>query len=130
MKIKVTTAFDCTETGVTGHYRPGKLPIKLPGGETIQTSAGWAKARNQQRNWETLMQLMQLRSIITEVTAPRRDDIGLWSFEFQVDQDIVPALQEDCNNVPIITRLNEHTGCAAMIHTQGAEQNIWFQRIP
>ncbi len=137
MKVKVVTLFDCTATGVIGHYRHEKLPITLPSGEKVIDYPGWMKARNQQRNWETVTQLLQLRSQILLDEVPHRNELGQWEFEFEVersdtynnDNNPFKLLQEDCEKVPIVVGLTESDGCEGVIRTQGAEQNIWFQVI-
>ena len=136
MKIKVITLFDCTATGVTGHYRHEKLPIHLPG-VVIHDHPTWMKARNQQRNWETITQLLQLRSQIELNEIPKRTDLGHWEFYFGVENPLtyqlddlpLKLLMDDCEKVPIVTGLDEDPGCNDLIHTSGAEQNIWFQVI-
>lgn len=136
MKILATTAFDITATGVTGSYRPEKLPMISEIGTEIRDFPTWTRSRNQQRNLETVLQLAQMRSQIDGVTRPRRDAVtGLWSFEFSVERSDVYAagehdlayLASDCDNVPIVIGLDEAPGCADRIHVRGNEQNIWFQ---
>lgn len=136
MQIRVTTSFDCTATGVTGTFRADKLPQSLRTGGAVHDYLGWTRARNQQRNWETLTQIMQLRSQIEAVTDPQRDETtNLWSFTFAIerddvyrrDQDPLGCLLDDCGNVPIVIGLGETPGCADTVTAQGPEQNIWFQ---
>lgn len=136
MKILTTTAFDITATGVTGNFRPDKLPMISETGAEIRDYLAWTRSRNQQRNLETVLQLAQMRSQIDEITRPQRDNnTGLWSFEFSVERadvyaagkDDLACLRDDCNNVPIVIGLDESPGCADTIRVHGAEQNIWFQ---
>jgi hypothetical protein len=136
MRILTTTAFDITATGVTGNFRPEKLPMISETGTEIRDYHSWTRSRNQQRNLETVLQLAQMRSQIDGVTRPQRDnDTGLWQFEFTVERPEVYAnndddlawLRDDCNNVPIVIGLDEAPGCADRIHVSGNEQNVWFQ---
>ena len=138
MKILTTTAFDITDTGVTGNFRPEKLPMITQTGTEIRDYLAWTRSRNQQRNLETVLQLAQMRSQIDDITRPQRDsDTGLWSFEFSVERaDVYAAdkadlacLADDCKNVPIVIGLDEAPGCSDVIQVSGAEQNIWFQII-
>jgi len=137
VKIKVITLFDCTATGVTGHYRHEKLPMQLASGTVIRDHPGWLKARNQQRNWETISQLLQLRNQIELNETPTRNDLGHWEFNFsvenpmtyQLDDQPLKLLIDDCEKVPIVTGLDESQHCNDLIHTSGPEQNIWFQVI-
>ena len=137
MKIKVSTLFDCTATGVTGHYRYDKLPFYTDNGVRVVDHPGWMRVRNQQRNWETVTQILQLRTQIELTEVPEVNDLGHWQFHFEVensgayqnnDQQL-GALLDDCENVPIVIGLGEEPGCAPRIHTSGPEQNIWFQLI-
>ena len=136
MKILTTTAFDITATGVTGNFRSEKLPMISETGVAIRDYLTWTRSRNQQRNLETVLQLAQMRSQIGDITRPQRDkDTGLWQFEFTVERpevyannsDDLACLRDDCDNVPIVIGLDESPGCADVVRSQGADQNIWFQ---
>ena len=70
IKIKVCTLFDITTTGVTGHFKTSRIPFTDRAGHRIDTVDAWNRARNQQRNWETLTQLIQLRTQIDNVVEP------------------------------------------------------------
>jgi|LakMenE01Jun11ns_1017448.scaffolds.fasta_scaffold9894029_4 hypothetical protein len=136
MKIEVTTAFDCTPTLVTGNFSKDRLPMSTKQGLMVQNHIEWAHARNQQRNWETMLQLMQLRSHIVAYSEPQRDaHTNLWKFEFEIERpevyqngtDPLGCLLDDCANVPIVIKLTESDGCANTIYVKGPEQNVWFQ---
>lgn len=137
MKIRVKTKFDCTATGVTGNFRPQKLPVRINTGDVLQTREQWERARNQQRNWETLTQVLQLRSQILLEQVPQFNDDGTWEFEFEVeraevyskDDDPVGLLKEDCTNVPILTGLGETEKTANKMIGAGKDQNIWITAI-
>ena len=109
MKIRCTTTFDITATGVTGHCKPSRLPFIDASGQTIANEAEWNRARNQQRNLETIIQLLSLRTQIDNVTTPVFAD-NQWSFEFEVESDTIFAqaddslgvLKEDCLGVPML----------------------------
>ena len=126
MKIRCTTTFDITATGVTGYCKPSRLPFTDASGQTITSEAEWNQARNQQRNLETITQLLSLRTQIDNVTAPVFTD-NRWSFEFEVESDTIFAqaddllgtLKEDCYGVPML--LSADTALSA--------DNIWFEPI-
>jgi hypothetical protein len=124
--------FDCTVTGVTGHYRPSQVPFTDRTGREIQDQRTWIKSRNQQRNWETLLQLIGLRCLPEEITEPRHET-NAWTFSFSVDTPAVlgsndfDSLYRDCQGVPMIA--DPATGQASVIQTQGPERNIWFSAI-
>ena len=60
MSIQITTDFDCRPTGVTGHLRENLLPFTDQLGQQVTDISSWVRSRNQQRNWETIMQLIGL----------------------------------------------------------------------
>jgi hypothetical protein len=89
-------------------------------------------SRNQQRNWETLLQLIGLRCLPEDISMPVYQG-KVWRFSFSVDTPGVlgdndfDSLYRDCRGVPMIVDLS--TGHAATIETQGSGQNIWFSSI-
>ena len=85
IKIKVRTLFDITATGVTGHFKSSR--------HDFDSQESWNRARNQQRNWETLVQLLNLRTQIMEITVPVNDK-DFWSFEFESEL----LIYEEFNN--------------------------------
>ena len=138
MKVLCRTLFDCTFTGVTGHFRESQLPLTTKTGLTLQTQADWNRARNQHRNYESLIQLISLRTQPMNVSRPDRNEQG-WSFEFEVEaegvlsggnvNDDLAGLVADCDGVPMVTGLDEAGAVAATLHAQGTDQNIWFTVI-
>lgn len=109
MKIRCSTIFDITATGVTGHYKPSRIPFVDRAGTTIASERDWNRARNQQRNWETITQLISLRTQVESITDPVCVD-NQWLFEFEVesdtifllDNDPVGILKQDCYSVPML----------------------------
>ena len=88
MKVMCRTLFDCTHTGVTGHFRPQQLPYTTKSGIKLETPEHWNLARNQQRNWETLTQILSLRTQLFEITDPIPDQTGTrWMFEFETEAE-------------------------------------------
>ena len=138
MKIICRTFFDCSATGVTGHFRPSQVPFSDHVGREIQDLQSWNYARNQQRNWETLTQLISLRTQPLSVTYLRHTS-GTWSFEFEVESGLVysvsgqendiSGLVNECAGVPMITGLSEILTQQTVLVTQGPDQNIWFEPI-
>jgi hypothetical protein len=98
MKIRCTTTFDITATGVTGHYKPSRVPFTDRTGHVIANERDWNLARNQQRNWETLTQLISLRTQVDNI------------FDFEIESDTVfllgtdplGILKNDCQGVPML----------------------------
>jgi hypothetical protein len=138
MKVLCRTLFDCTFTGVTGHLRPQQLPFTTKTGLVIDTAEQWNRSRNQQRNWESLLQIISLRTQPMNVVAPVKHNDG-WHFEFDVESegvlssdigsDELAGLVGDCEGVPMVTGLDESEAVTATLHAQGANQNIWFTSI-
>ena len=137
MKILCRTLFDITATGVTGHFKSSRVPFRDAGDNTVTDEMSWNRSRNQQRNWETLTQLLQLRSQIFELSDPVKN-YSEWQFEFTVeidqlyllDGDEFGVLKQDCEGVPMITGLDEKHFLATTLSATGAQQNIWFQLTP
>lgn len=138
MKVMCHTLFDCTHTGVTGHFRPQQLPYVTKTGVKIDTMENWNVARNQQRNWESILQIISLRTQPMNVVYPVKQNHN-WHFEFEVEaegvlgsgahNDELAGLVADCEGVPMVTGLSETILGQATLHAQGANQNIWFSAI-
>lgn len=136
MQIRCRTTFDISQTGITGHFRPSQIPFVDRAGKKIIDLETWTKSRNQQRNLETISQILQLRTQIFEVGDPVEHN-GYWSFEFsvefegiyQTDQDTFGILKKDCEGVPMLTGLTEKYTLTPMLTTDGSQQNIWFETI-
>jgi hypothetical protein len=138
MKIICRTFFDCSATGVTGHFRPSQVPFDHRAGGVVRDQLTWTYARNQQRNWETLNQLISLRTQPLSVTSLGNEN-GTWSFEFEVEsglvfsasgqEDDITVLVNECEGVPMIVGLNETQTQNSVLITQGPDQNIWFDPI-
>ena len=138
MRVMCRTLFDCTWTGVTGHFRESQLPYTTKSGLTLQTQADWNRARNQHRNWESILQIISLRTQPMNVSRPVKQSDG-WCFEFEVEAAGVlsstygsgnlDGLIADCEGVPMVTGLDEAGAVAATLHAHGDNQNIWFTAI-
>jgi hypothetical protein len=136
MKILCRTYFDCSATGVTGHFRPSQIPFNDRVGQLIKHQGDWNYARNQQRNWETVNQLIALRTQPDNVT-PLPSLEGVWQFEFEVDNITVydgadgelSGLLNECAGVPMVVGLRETKTDQSVLVTTGPDQNIWFVSI-
>ena len=138
MKILCRTLFDCTRTGVTGNYKAGQLPFEDQAGQQITDYLSWINARNQQRNWETIMQVISLRAQPTVGEYPVALDLE-WHFVFEVevagvysgtgDVNDYTTLLRECDGVPMIVGLNETLGLDPKLISQGQQQNIWFETV-
>ena len=138
MKFACQTLFDITATGVTGHCKTTRMPFKDHAGQLIHDSDSWNRSRNQQRNWETLTQILSLRTQLFEITDPIPDQTGTrWMFEFETESDgiygpnddPVSVLRSDAQGVPMLRELNNDPDIDTVLITEGARQNIWFAPI-
>lgn len=135
MKIDCKTLFDCSATGVTGHFRPSQIPFVDRAGQAVDNMQSWNDSRNQQRNWETLLQIVGLRTQPQDIVYPYCND-GVWHFSFTVesegvfglsgDPDPLAGLLQDCNGVPMLVNLSERMGLEPVLTSWGENQNIWF----
>lgn len=121
IRVVCTTRFDITATGVKSHFNISRLPFQDATGRNIANNDDWNHARNQQRNWETINQIISLRTLPDEISDPIKTDQdgkNTWQFEFTVenpstielDGDPVGALAKDSNDVPMLLGLYEDPG--------------------
>jgi hypothetical protein len=138
MRYACQTLFDITATGVTGHFKVTRMPFVDLAGQRIHDQVSWNRSRNQQRNWETLTQILGLRTQLFDMTDPVRDKSGTsWMFEFETeisgvfgpDSDPTQILRTDAEGVPMILDLDNRSDLVPVLRTQGTEKNIWFARL-
>ncbi len=139
MRYACQTLFDITATGVTGHFKVTRMPFVDRAGQHIDNQDSWNRSRNQQRNWETLTQILGLRTQLFDVTDPVKDKSGTsWMFEFETetagafgpDSDPTQILRDDAEGVPMILDLDNRSDLIPVLRTHGAQQNIWFATLP
>jgi len=138
MKVLCKTFFDCGRTGVTGNFRIGELPFRDRDGQQVENFEDWNRSRNQQRNYETLVQIFGLRTQPMDITQPTHNN-DEWTFEFDSenaevfsrfeDPDPLASLKADCEGVPMMTNLRERTGLIPTLSVSGPDQNIWFELV-
>ena len=138
MKFACQTLFDITATGVTGHCKLSRMPFQDRSGKTIHDMESWNRSRNQQRNWETITQILSLRTQLFALTDPIPDQTGTrWMFEFETESDgvygpesdPVAVLRADADGVPMLRELNNDPDIDTVLITAGPRQNIWFAPI-
>lgn len=138
MKFACQTLFDITATGVTGHCKTNRMPFQDRAGQIIRDEAAWNRSRNQQRNWETITQILSLRTQLFELTDPIQDQTGTrWMFEFETEtdgtygpeSDPVSVLRADASGVPMLRDLDNNPDIDTVLVTDGPRQNIWFAPI-
>ena len=149
MRIKCYTLYDITQTNV--NFRKKNTEI-VPADEM--------KKRSQQSNFETILQIINMRSqpeeiSESELTVINIDDlkdfnfgylyeksynktinkIKVWSFTFSVDHADVfnngindlGSLSDDCNQVPMILRLEETFKLSNQMNISDEQRNIYFE---
>ena len=138
MKFACQTLFDITATGTTGHCKVTRMPFQDRAGQQINSTESWNRSRNQQRNWETITQILSLRTQLFDLTDPIPDQTGTrWMFEFETEAtgvygselDPVSVLRADANGVPMLRELNNNPDIDTVLVTEGPRQNIWFAPI-
>ena len=138
MKYACQTRFDVTATGVTGHCKSAGMPFRDRAGQIINSAEAWNRSRNQQRNWETVTQILGLRTQLFGLTDPIPDQTGRhWMFEFETEaagvygpeSDPTQVLRSDAAGVPMLRGLGNDPDIDAVLITEGARQNIWFAPV-
>jgi hypothetical protein len=105
------------------------VPFTDQQGQEVTDQATWLRSRNQQRNWETLMQLISLYTQPLRVS-PVRLQQRQWQFDFDTDQedifrlngDPVGRLKQSCNGVPVINYVEQE-----LTTLLRPDVNIWFE---
>ena len=136
MQIRCRTLFDISHTGTTGHFKSSQVPYNDRVGNKITDLATWTRSRNQQRNFETIMQVLQLRTQLFDLQQPIYT-AGHWQFDFaiefegvyQLDRDPYGTLKNDCEGVPMLVGLDEKHILTPVLTTDGSQQNIWFETV-
>lgn len=124
--VECRTRFDITPSGIRNHYRAHQLPGQDELGRHIPDQAAWIRARNQQRNWDTLNQIISLRCLPENISSPKKltEPAGThWVFRFEImdaaavssPQDPVGLLAADSKGVPMITGLDEDSGIGTVL---------------
>lgn len=121
--------------------------------DVLTQSIEHQKERNQQRNWETIYQLLSLRAQLLEfnylskITADVADysfgvayqgSHSIWTFSFAVEREDIYSfnhdrygtLKDDFKIVPIILGLDETAKPALpLFYASGTDKNIYFKTI-
>lgn len=147
--IKLYTLVDISTTGTIGQFKNIKKTNLL--GDSLDTEPLWKKSRNQQRNWETVIQIIGLRAqpiyLENSVILTNQDlsqyafgtsHVGtgtVWTLTFGVeaanvyDSNNIPlqSLVDDFDGVPIITGLNESFSFQKSVFlTKNGMKNVYF----
>ena len=150
MRIQCRTLFDCSYTGTTGHFRPSEVPFEDRMGQVITNQTDWNHSRNQQRNWETVLQTISLTAQPLDITpASGSTKVSLsehqfgsifkglqncWKFMFYIEQqdvfglDPIAKIESNFDQIPIIGGLTESVKFETpLFQTRGDFKNIYFK---
>lgn len=143
-KIRCYTLFDITQTNILSRHKPS----------VDDDVTEWAKKRNSQCNFDTILQVISLRSQPEVLTEPQKLQIKLnefenfgflfepeeqtcscWYFDFLVYHTDVfrngiiefGALYDDCDQVPMILCGTEYNKLPAFLDTSDELRNIYFE---
>ena len=118
MTLEIFSLIDITKTGVHKNSRTHLSSL---------TQEEWDFKRNQQRNWDTIIQLLSLRAQPSKISPPikltnkrpascgfgwfygSRNNVNIWTFtcEYDIELDL-DAIRSEFSNIPIITNLEEN----------------------
>lgn len=129
----------------------GYTLIDITKTDVTQYSPERAKMRNKHRNWETIVQILSLRTQILRIKQFQtvKADLAnfefgnnyqgqhrVWSFEFSVEFDDLYAvsgnqykiLEDDFAQTPVIVELDETVKLPTpLFYTAGPNKNIYFK---
>lgn len=149
-RIKAYTLLDITNTGIVRNFKKDFLPYTDKNGNIINSEQEWLFGRRQERNYETLLQVLSLRTQPMDIEGPIiiEDDIKkyqfgkqyktqhpIWMMEFgyetvnalATDDDPIGLLYSDCNNVPMIVNLNEGGNVSPYIDCVDTKNTYFIQ---
>lgn len=132
------------------HRHCGYTLIDITKTDVTQYSPERAKMRNKHRNWETVVQILSLRTQILSIKQFKTVSADLlhfefgseyqgqhrvWSFEFSVEFEDLYAeyqvLETDFAQTPIILELDETIKLPnPLFYTTGVNKNIYFKKSP
>lgn len=144
-RITCYTLFDITQTGVLNRTKPG---------DNVDYDQ-WLKKRNTQTNFDTVLQVINLRSQPESISIPKKVDIRFdefdnfgflfqqienetypcWQFTFDIIHHSVfndgetelGALYNDCHNVPMILCGTEWNKLPNFLDVSPELKNIYFR---
>lgn len=145
-KVECLCLFDITATAINGHQRNIEYPYISKTGTMVNNHQELAQARNQQRNLDTVLQLIGMRTQVFEITdseittdipaefAWAGTDVRVWRFTFEVeplsqwsiDNDDFWILKNDSDRTPMLIGLTETAQMEPWLVTQGNNVNIIY----
>jgi hypothetical protein len=149
---QIKTLVDISATGMISEYRKDvPLPFVDDLKNIINNQETWNISRNEQRNWETLVQCISIRAQpimlkepVVETVSISSMDFGytgkhkVWTMEFgfeladifKVDNDPISLLAEQLDIIPVLTDLQETVNLTTnTLATTGAKVNTLCYQI-
>lgn len=143
-RIRCYTLFNITQTGVANRSKPNQDDIEA-----------WIEKRNTQCNFDTLLQVISLRSqpeivkapTMTSITPEIKGNYGFlyefqesdvcWKFDFEVQHPSVfedgittfGYLYNDCQGVPMISCKDQHENMPNFLNITAELKNIYFEVV-
>lgn len=139
--IRCYTMFDITFTGIATRSKP----------KENEDYKIWAMGRNQQANFDTLLQVISLRSQPDLINKPKiteehldyfgtsysLEDYKIWYFDFSIHHTDVydignekfKKLYDDLQSIPMILIGTEHKQLGNLIDTTREHKNIYFVEL-
>ena len=145
-RISCWTLFDITQTGVLNRSRMPELDVE-----------DWIEKRNTQCNFDTLLQVISLRSQPEVIKHPVRIEMTesdffrfgflyeygedkpryCWKFDFEIhhssvfENGIIPlgSLYSDCEGVPMLSCQNQMEKMPAFLDISDELKNVYFEVI-
>ena len=146
-KIRCYVLFDITQTNVVNRNKPTEADEYIL----------WLNKRNTQCNFDTILQVISLRSQPENIQTPKKIEIRFnkvdyfgfvyekmkktvypcWTFEFEINHASVfdngitelGLLYSDCENVPMINCTKEYAKMVNKLDTTDELRNIFFEVI-
>lgn len=146
-RIRCCTLFNIARTGILNR----RAPASMVGDELTE----WEIKRNTQSNFDTILQVVSLRTQPENISIPKQsiinfkesekfgflfdteEDQACWEFEFTVNYHGVfndginelGALYEDCNGVPMINLTSDWKKLPNFLDSTPELRNIYFEVI-
>jgi hypothetical protein len=145
-RIRCYTLFDITQTGVLNRSKPQGNDM-----------TNWLMRRNTQCNFDTLLQVISLRSQPEIIKVPHKIDLteeyiskfgflysfnpdqveSLWRFEFEVQHTSVfedgiesfGSLYKDCEGVPMILLDGQNENIPKFLNSSPELRNVYFEVV-
>lgn len=144
--VRGYSLIDITNTGVLAAYKSDASAFMDNANQIVKDQQSWNKSRNQQRNWETLMQSI---GMITQPTVIKQPNLlknqhtlnyrfgdcyagehNIWEFIIGAEHAgifNIDVLKNTCNQIPIVINLKETIQPANSMFDTIQDVNLYFE---